>query len=113
MFFSKKEQGRTEAQPVALEDQNEDAALNNELYRRGDVMSFPVGNDESLVYCRDNHKANILPTFIASLLPYCGSFNTLEGHAQACVRSLRLDQQQIDYIYDSLLSLAESGLLIP
>lgn len=111
MLFSKKKENRIKAEHVSLENENEDAELDNELYCRGDVISFPVGSDESLVYCRNNHEANILPTFIASLLPYCSSFNTLESHAQACVRNLRLDQQQIDYIYDSLFDLVEAGLL--
>jgi hypothetical protein len=111
MFLFKKKEKRIKAEPVSLEDEDEDDDVNKELYRRGDVISFPIGSDESLVYCRSDRQAKILPTFIASLLPYCSSFNTLEAHAQACVRSLRLDQQQIDHIHDSLFVLAEAGFL--
>ena len=113
MFFSKKKANRIKAEPVPLNDKNDDANIDNELYRRGDVVSFSVGDGQSLVYSQQDRKANILPTFVVSLLPYCHSFKTLEAHAEACVESLRLDQQQIDYVHDSLLDLAQSGLLTP
>src|SRR5229473_3678978 len=113
MFFSRKKENRIKAEPVSLNDENDDANIDNELYRRGDVISFPVGDGQALVYSQQDRKANILPTFVVSLLTYCHSFKTLEAHAEACVESLRLDQQQIDYVHDSLLDLAQSGLLTP
>jgi hypothetical protein len=112
MFFSKKKKNSTSVAPVVPEIENYDA-LDNELYCRGDVISFPVGNDQSLVYSRVNRRVSILPTFTTSLLPYCNSFKSIEAHAEACIRSLRMDQQQTDFIYDSLFNLAEAGLLIP
>jgi len=112
MFFKKK---KTDVAPVPAEEEyeEEDDAVDEELYRRGDLISFTVGNDKSLVYSRTNRKASIHPTFAVSLLPYCDSFKSIEEHAEACTRSLGMGQQQIDFIYDSLLKMSEAGLLIP
>jgi hypothetical protein len=112
MFFKKK---KIDVAPVPEEDEyeEEDDAVDEELYRRGDLISFTVGNDKSLVYSRTNRKGSIHPTFAVSLLPYCDSFKTIEEHAEACTRSLGMGQQQIDFIYDSLLKMSEAGLLIP
>ena len=68
MFFKKK---KTDAAPEPAEDEYEedDDAVDEELYRRGDLISFTVGNDKSLVYSRTNRKASIHPTFAVSLLP--------------------------------------------
>ncbi|HSE20631.1 MAG TPA: hypothetical protein VLB68_03210, partial [Pyrinomonadaceae bacterium] len=112
MFFKKKKNAE-EIAPVPAEEEEDDDVLDEELYRTGDVISFTVGNDQSLVYSRTNRKASVLPTFAASLLPYCNSFQTIDEHAVACTRSLGMTQQQLDFIYDSLLNMAEAGLLIP
>jgi hypothetical protein len=112
MFFKKK---KTDVAPEPAEDEYEedDEVVDDELYRRGDLISFTVGNDKSLVYSRTNRKASIHPTFAVSLLPYCDSFKSIEEHAETCTRSLGMGQQQIDFIYDSLLKMSEAGLLIP
>jgi hypothetical protein len=111
MFFKRK-RDPTPVEPVFQQEEDTDA-LDEELYRKDDVISFGVGNEESLVYSRINRKVSILPTFATSLLPYCNSFKTIDAHAEACMRSLMMDQQQIDFVYDSLFSLVEAGLLIP
>ena len=111
MFFKRKKD------PIPVEpvfrDEEDTEALDEELYHKDDVISFGVGNEEFLVYSRINRKVSILPTFATSLLPYCSSFKSIENHAEACVRSLMMDPQQIDFVYDSLFKLVEAGLLIP
>jgi hypothetical protein len=97
--------------PHPQEEEN-DEAVDEELYRVGDLISFTVGNDQSLIYSRSNRRVSIFPTFTTSLLPYCDSFKTIEEHAEACIRTLRMGAQQIDFVYDSLSNLAEAGLLI-
>lgn len=113
MFFKKKKNAE-EVAPVPAEDEyeEEDESVDEELYRTGELISFTVGNDQSLVYSRTNRKASIHPTFAVSLLPYCNSFETIETHAEACARNLGMTQQQLDFIYDSLSKMAEAGLLI-
>lgn len=114
MFFKKKKNAEDVPPVIEEEEYEEDEdAVDEELYRTGDLISFTVGNDKSLVYSRTNRKASIYPTFAVSLLPYCNSFQTIEEHAVACARNLGMDQQQIDFIYDSLLKMSEAGLLIP
>jgi len=114
MFFKKKKNAIDDVAPVPVEEDEyeDDEALDEELYRKGDLISFTVGNDQSLVYSRTNRKVSILPTFAVSLLPYCDSFKTIEEHAEACTRSLGMGQQQFDFIYDSLSNMAGAGLLI-
>jgi hypothetical protein len=112
MFFSKKREPKIRPEShTSPRDDDGAAFLDDELWRTGDVVSFALGSDQSLLYSRDNRTAKILPAFIASLLPYCNSFDTLDGHADTCQRRLRLDDQQADYIYESLFELAEAGLL--
>jgi hypothetical protein len=117
MFFKKKKNAEDVAPAPAEEEYEEyeedDDAVDEELYRQGDLISFTVGNDQSLVYSRSNRQVSVHPTFAVSLLPYCNSFQTIEDHAVTCARSLGMDQQQIDFIYDSLSNMAEAGLLIP
>src|SRR5215470_5796464 len=118
MFFKKKKNA-IDVPPEPAEDEYEDEyeedddAVDEEFYRSGDLVSFTVGNDQSLVYSRTNRRVSIHPTFAVSLLPYCNSFKTIEEHTEACTRSLSMGQQQMDFIYDSLSKMAEAGLLVP
>jgi hypothetical protein len=82
-----------------------------ELFCRRDNVSFPLGNEETLVYVRDSQSAHVLPTFIADLQNHCDTFRTMPEHAIELCRRYGMSHHEAGALEEHLERLADEGLL--
>lgn len=90
----------------------------DERFCRTDLVTFPAGGGQYIVYSKLDGSAQILPAVLADLLNVCGTFKPMSEHAQACYDFLAAVMQQPDdtreqFIIRSLEGFVSSGLLVP
>ncbi|MDQ3686867.1 MAG: glycosyltransferase family 2 protein [Acidobacteriota bacterium] len=100
----------------AAHDGARPADIADPLYCRADTVRFPLGGSQ-LVYAKFSREALVLQSEIIVLLDECANFDTLEHHAQKCLRTLVPEHRKVcanlpALIRHELAQLIEAGLLV-
>jgi hypothetical protein len=77
-----------------------------------DLLRFPAGEGQALLYCPWTRSARVLSTIGQRLLQGCATFATLDDHAVRLCRELNLLPFQVESVRRELADLASAGLLV-
>ena len=91
---------------------NESVTDTSERYRVNDLMQFPMGQSQELVYCPLTGTAQILPKMSVRVLQECSKFATLDEHALRVCNELGIELYQVRGVRQQLEEWAASGLLV-
>jgi len=75
-------------------------------YRVGDIMCFPAGEGQVLVYSRGVGDAKLMPSAAADALLGCRDFKTLDEHAADLLHGLGVGERRVEQLLSELYSSA-------